>query len=698
MPMDYNDLIWETGISGMFLAGGDAQILRCNAAFASVFGYETCTEMRQKGLAACFDGEEEYNRFREQLYSKQSISGYFVSAKNKQGQKILYQINARLFKDDDGTDKIIGSVLDQTELKNSEKSLLESQKVYRDLFENSIEIIQSFDQNGKLHFCNRTWHEKLEYTQEDLQNITLFDIIADEYKPHCQIMFQEVMQGKRITEVQVEFISKSGKRIWVEGNVVPLVQNGKLVATHGFFRDITEKVKAIQSARAHEQLISAIFDSLPICLYVKNHTGQYLLSNNYMNATLGKQVNGLHDREVFSEEIEKVLNATDREAIQKPKEVISFNLTMNNNGESRYFYCGKKAIVLVSGEERLFGFAIDITNMVKSTQKMEANEQMLQFVMNHANEGLILYEKENKNGYKLSFFNQRAGEFFTDHTVFESIETLFPFLGLSADKPVLFEGNEPMSWERNISTEAEPNNLQIRLNHLSSAANNDSILLSLYDNTSNKALLEDVEKKYQENLLLIGEVYHRVKNNLAIIDGIFELKKIQITEPNARQLITDMQLRVKSIALVHQKLYDASDLTSVPFAEYVEEMSAYYKRLYMAEAKRGVSFDFKIDKLIYLDITRAISLGLLMSELISNSLKYALVDGKVKISLELKPNADNLVFSYQDSGPGIPPEKFNAKGEGFGLKLINSLQRQLKGTAEFPASDHFAYLLHFPSK
>ncbi len=696
--MDYNDLIWETGISGMFLAGCDAQIQRCNAAFAHVFGHETCAEMHQKGLVSCFDGEEEYNRFKVQLHSKQSISGYFVSAKNKQGQKILYQLNARLFKDEDGTQKIIGSVLDQTELKKSEKSLLESQKVYRDLFENSLEIIQSFDQNGKLHFCNRTWHEKLEYTHEDLENITLFDIIADEYKPHCQLLFQEVMQGKRITEVQVEFISKSGKRIWVEGNVVPLVQNGKLTATHGFFRDITEKVKAVTTARAQEQLISAIFDSLPICLYVKNHQGQYLLSNDYMNATLGKKVNGLHDNEVFPEYIKKILIDSDREAISKPKEVISFNLTMYGNGENRYFYCGKKAIVLVSGEERIFGFAIDITNMVKSTQKMEANEQMLQFVMNHANEGLILYEKKDKQSYKLSFFNQRAGEFFTDHKVLESIETLFPFLGLSADKPVLFEGNEPMSWERNISSEATPKNVQIRLNHLSSAAGNDSILLSFYDNTANKALLEDVEKKYQENLLLIGEVYHRVKNNLAIIDGIFELKKIQIAEPNARQLITDMQLRVKSIALVHQKLYDASDLSSVPFAEYVEEMSAYYKRLYMAEAKRGVSFDFKIDKQIFMDITRAISLGLLMSELISNSLKYALVDGKVKISLELNPHGDSLLFTYRDSGPGIPPEKLNAKGEGFGLKLINSLQRQLKGTGEFTSTDHFAYTLQFPSK
>ncbi len=696
--MDYNDLIWETGISGMFLAGCDAQIQRCNAAFAQVFGYETCAEMRQKGLVSCFDGEEEYNRFKEQLHSKQSISGYFVSAKNKHGHKILYQLNARLFKDEDGTQKIIGSVLDQTELKKSEKSLLESQKVYRELFENSLEIIQSFDQNGKLHFCNRTWHEKLEYTHEDLENITLFDVIADEYKPHCQLLFQEVMQGKRITEVQVEFISKSGKRIWVEGNVVPLVQNGKLIATHGFFRDITEKIKAIQNARAQEQLISAIFDSLPICLYVKNHQGQYLLSNDYMNATLGKKVNGLHDNEVFPEYIKKILIDSDREAISKPKEVISFNLTMDGNGENRYFYCGKKAIVLVSGEERIFGFAIDITNMVKSTQKMEANEQMLQFVMNHASEGLILYEKKDKQEYKLSFFNQRAGEFFADPKMLESIESLFPFLGLSAEKPILFEGNEAMSWEKNISTEAEPKNVQIRLNHLSSAANNDSILLSFYDNTANKSLLEDVEKKYQENLLLIGEVYHRVKNNLAIIDGIFELKKIQITEPTARQLITDMQLRVKSIALVHQKLYDASDLSSVPFAEYVEEMSAYYKRLYMAEAKRGVSFDFKIDKQIFMDITRAISLGLLMSELISNSLKYALVDGKVKISLELKLSDDSLIFSYMDSGPGIPPEKHNAKGEGFGLKLINSLQRQLKGTGEFPPSNHFAYTLRFPSK
>lgn len=136
---------------------------------------------------------------------------------------------------------VIGFGIDITKQKQIEFSLRESEEKYRDLFESSLDLIQSVDHSGKFLFCNNAWIQKLGYDFDEIAQMNLFSVIAPDHLPHCMPMFEMVFKGEAVRGVQVAFMSKSGKRLELEGNVVPRIENGKIVATHAFFRDVTER-------------------------------------------------------------------------------------------------------------------------------------------------------------------------------------------------------------------------------------------------------------------------------------------------------------------------------------------------------------------------------------------------------------------------------------------------------------------------
>jgi len=130
--------------------------------------------------------------------------------------------------------------------KQAEEALRESEERYRDLIETSHEIIQSVKLDGHFDFVNKAWHDILGYTKKELSKLSLFDIIHPESLEHCKKMFKKVLAGKRVTNVEAKFMAKDGSTVFVEGNVTGRYIDGKLVATYGFFRDVTERKKLEQ--------------------------------------------------------------------------------------------------------------------------------------------------------------------------------------------------------------------------------------------------------------------------------------------------------------------------------------------------------------------------------------------------------------------------------------------------------------------
>jgi PAS domain S-box-containing protein len=142
---------------------------------------------------------------------------------------------------------------DITDRKKAEEVLQESEKRYRDLIESSHDLIQSVGPDGHFEFVNKAWLETLGYTEEELPSLNIFDIIHPDYHEHCQKMFSRIVAGESLKDVQVTFITKDGRSIPVEGNGVGRFVGGKFVASHGFFRDISERKRAEKLSEEYRQ-------------------------------------------------------------------------------------------------------------------------------------------------------------------------------------------------------------------------------------------------------------------------------------------------------------------------------------------------------------------------------------------------------------------------------------------------------------
>jgi len=197
-------------------------------------------------------------------------------------------------------------------------------------------------------------------------------------------------------------------------------------------------------------------------------------------------------------------------------------------------------------------------------------------------------------------------------------------------------------------------------------------------NENNRLLQEKndiIKSKSDQNVTLLKEIHHRVKNNLQIISSLLYLQSDNIKDSDAKDAIFTGQQRVESMALIHKNLYQKENLTRIEMKEFIFNLTTNLKNAYL-ETNQKVSVKIKMDNL-ELDVDQAIPLGLIINELITNAFKYAFgSESEGILSISLSTNAaEKFVLRIKDSGPG----KYEIT-EGFGTQLIQLLTNQLGAT------------------
>lgn len=132
--------------------------------------------------------------------------------------------------------------------------LEESEARYRAVIENASDMIQSVRADGSFEFVNRAWYGTLGYEPEDLPHLNVWDIIHPESREHCEIAFAKTMHGESVDYVRATFVTKTGEPVPVEGSATVRMLDGEVIATHGFFRDISERLRAEELARRNMEL------------------------------------------------------------------------------------------------------------------------------------------------------------------------------------------------------------------------------------------------------------------------------------------------------------------------------------------------------------------------------------------------------------------------------------------------------------
>ncbi|MFN2108821.1 MAG: histidine kinase N-terminal 7TM domain-containing protein [Anaerolineae bacterium] len=189
-----------------------------------------------------------------------------------------------------------------------------------------------------------------------------------------------------------------------------------------------------------------------------------------------------------------------------------------------------------------------------------------------------------------------------------------------------------------------------------------------------------IKASLKEKEILLQEIHHRVKNNLQVISSLLNLQSQGIQDEKTLEVFQESQNRIRSMALIHEKLYRSSDLARVDFAEYIRNLASFLIRSYKS---RAVRLDLQAAD-IYLSIDDAVPCGLIVNELISNALKHAFVDGREgEICVMMQQLADRQVrLVVRDNGVGLPKDVDYMNTGSLGLQLVTMLVEQLDGTIE----------------
>lgn len=209
------------------------------------------------------------------------------------------------------------------------------------------------------------------------------------------------------------------------------------------------------------------------------------------------------------------------------------------------------------------------------------------------------------------------------------------------------------------------------------------------------ARTEMLDTSLKQKDVLLKEIHHRVKNNLQVISSLLDLQSNRLTDEHTKDAFQEGQNRVKSIALIHQQLYQNEDLAGLEIKEFSESL---FEQIRSAMHKKGMEVQFKfIGEQTVFDIDTAVPLGLIMNELITNSFKYAIdLDKSYELKLVLSDSGNgNYQLEYSDGGPGIPASVDIKKVRSLGLRLISRLSRQLGGTVVIGQRDEPLFTITF---
>ncbi|NYB52613.1 MAG: PAS domain S-box protein [Methanobacteriaceae archaeon] len=210
----------------------------------------------------------------------------------------------------------------------------------------------------------------------------------------------------------------------------------------------------------------------------------------------------------------------------------------------------------------------------------------------------------------------------------------------------------------------------------------------------NKRAEKKIEKSLKEKEMLLKEIHHRVKNNLSVISSLLNLQSDYIKDKDDLELFRETQTRAKSMALIHERLYQSRDLKRIDFSDYIKTLAHDLYRTYSVDPRR---IELKMDlETVLLDINTSIPLGLILNELISNSMKYAFPDDKKgQISIKLQLENGDYILTVSDSGVGLPDELDFEKTDSLGLQLVNSLVGQIDGTIELDRTQGTKFIVKF---
>ncbi|MCP2727278.1 PAS domain S-box protein [Limnofasciculus baicalensis] len=472
--------------------------------------------------------------------------------------------------------------------------------------------------------------------------------------------------------------------------------------------DITENQESKLEIQRQKEFLQNILDTNFSMIYVKDREGRYVLANQAfanrrglsISDLIGKTTAELHSN---SADVDRFI-AEDMEVFEtlQPK-FIPDEVSYTPTGEVRWYQTIKQPLISSDGKViQVLGVSTDITDRKLAEEQLRHSEEQLRRALEAAHMGTWDWNLETGEGtssHNLELLYGLAPNTF-DGTYEAFLAILHPddrdfvhqntqsALEKGGDGNLEFRIIRPDGTIRWIESK-----YQVFTNSRGEPLRMSGINLDI---THRKEAEIKIKASLREKDILLQEIHHRVKNNLQVISSLLDLQSHHIYDPVVLELFQESQNRVKSMALVHEKLYQSRDFARINFADYIENLTNYLFQVYAVHSHL-IAIQLDIEN-VHLTIDTAIPCGLILSELVSNGIKYAFPHGRagtIKIALHSQPD-NRYTLIVQDNGIGIPDDLDLKHTKSLGLQLVTILTEQLDGILEINSNRGTEFKICFP--
>lgn len=483
-------------------------------------------------------------------------------------------------------------------------------------------------------------------------------------------------------------LRKNGKFIHIELSTGPLYDaENSLIGTVGIIADVTERKKMEKELIASEEKFREMAEKIHEIFYIFDPLQMKMLYISPAHEKItGWPVETIYQdpeswiKMIVPEDREQLFRYMSGETSTIGQEGIEFRIR-KPDGNIRLLLANPTPLRDDSGNVyRVMGSMSDITTRKEIEEKLSRSRENLRKILGAVSFGIIIVG----NDKKIKHVNKTALDMMgyasesdmvgqTCHaTMCPSLKNQCPILDL----------DQCLDKAERILIDKEGNKIPIIKSAIPLTMDGEEVILeSFIDITALKNAEKALEKALEDKEMLMKEIYHRVKNNLMVISSLLNLQSNYITDEEARDIFKDSQKRAHSMALIHERLYRSTDMKHLDFGDYIRTLVMDLFRTYVADPNR-IQLELEIEDLM-LDIDTAIPLGLIVNELLSNSMKHAFPGGqKGKIKLEFKSDNGGCLMVVGDDGIGLPPNLDIKHTETLGLQLVNSLIGQIDAEME----------------
>jgi len=593
--------------------------------------------------------------------------------------------------------------------KESEKAKTKIEKLhdweekYRALFERSLYCVFVHDLEGNFLDANKAALNLLGYDNKDIRSLNFASLLDETQMILARKTVSEIKKsGYQEKSTQYKLKRKDGDYVWVETEASLICKEGKPYAILGIARDITEHKKAVQALRESEEKYRKIFESLYDVYYLTDREGIVTeISPSVIRQAgwnpedvIGHPVTDFYrdpsDREIFWKNLNEVgfVNDYELQLLTKDRRVLEVSVS------SHIVFDDECNPVGVEGVLR------NITTRKKMEKALRESEEKFRTMVEHSLQGIFIVQD-----MRVVYANEAI-----THITGYSLEELY---ALSPEKlqGIIHPEDQKVVWGR-MADRLAGKEVPSRYEFKTVRKNGDTVWLEMVSNriefegkpaiqgatidiSDRQQADEQIKASLREKEVMLREIHHRVKNNMQIILSLLRIQSRTVKDKGTREMFKQSQNRIRSMALIHEALYKSGDLAHIDIADYISRMTTHLLSIYREDLGE---IEVKQEaEGIFLDINKAIPCGLIISELVSNSLKHAFPDkreGKVLIRMT-KRNKGKYSLIVKDNGIGFPEDLNFRETETLGLQLVTDLVLQITGSIRLKKTEGTEFVVKF---